>query len=101
MIRTLFVLDFDGTYNLEDLEDYGVSPAVYLVPERSIEKIQALAVEAEEEFSEALSDDPIGDIFARMLKENGIPFQFVGSLEIPFGERQEDYLADYMPRAVV
>lgn len=101
MIRTFFVLDLDGTYDIEDPEDYGVTPAVYLVPEKDIEEIQALAIEAGEEFNEAQSDDAIGDLFAIKMKENGIPFQFVGNLEILFGERQEGYLAGYIPQVVV
>ena len=32
MIRTLFVLDFDGTYDNEYNEGYGVEPLVYLIP---------------------------------------------------------------------
>ena len=101
MIGTLFVLDLDGTYDIEDPEDYGVMPAVYFVPEKEIEKIQALAVEAGEEFIIAQTDDAIGDIFGIKMKENGIPFQLVGSLEISFGERKEEYLADYIPHKVV
>lgn len=107
----LFILDYDGTYNNEEEGGYGVEPSVYLIkiPENdlSIEYIDTmklirnLADRASYEFHTSESDDCIGDIFESLLKENGIEFQNVGSLHIPFEERQEDYLADYIPREIV
>lgn len=35
MIRTFFVLDFDGTYDLEPEDEYGVEPVVYMIPKES------------------------------------------------------------------
>ena len=35
----LFVLDFDGTYDNEEQDDYGVVPSVYLIKNRKDETI--------------------------------------------------------------
>ena len=99
----LFVLDFDGVYDNEADDDYGVEPSVYMIKNRKHEdinvtiiKVRHLSDNAVEEFLEEKSDDCIGDIFERLLKENGIEFQNVGSLYIPFGKRNnvDQYLED-------
>lgn len=103
MIRTLFVLDFDGTYDNEDEESYGVEPLVYLIPlDRQID-VERIAYAASKEFNENAdgSDMCIGDLFEQELEAKGIEFQQVGNLHIPFHERETDYLADYIPIAVV
>ena len=103
MIRTLFVLDFDGTYDNEEEGDYGVEPLVYLIPlDRQIE-VERIAYAASKEFNENAdgSDMCIGDLFEEGLEAKGIEFQQVGSLHIPYYERETDYLADYIPIAVV
>lgn len=41
MKRTFFVLDFDGTYDMEHPDDeFGVPPVVYLVPENYIHEVE-------------------------------------------------------------
>ena len=103
MIRTLFVLDFDGTYDNEDEYSYGVEPLVYLIPlDRQLD-VERIAYAASKEFNENAdgSDMCIGDLFEEELKSKGIEFQQVGSLHIPYYERETDYIADYIPIAVV
>lgn len=103
MVRTLFVLDFDGTYDNEDEEGYGVEPLVYLIPFDRQKEVERIADAAHNEFHKNAdgSDMCIGDLFEEGLRAQGIEFQQVGSLHIPFEERQEYYLADYIPIAVV
>lgn len=102
MIRTLFVLDFDGTYDNEDEEGYGVEPLVYLIPlDRQLD-VERIAYAASKYFSENTDSDMcIGDLFESELEAKGIEFQQVGSLHIPYYERETDYIADYIPIAVV
>lgn len=45
--------------------------------------------------------ESIGDIFEGFLEENNIKFHCVGDLKLRFGDRQKDYLADYIPREIV
>lgn len=101
MTRTLFVLDFDGTYDFEEEGSYGVEPLVYLVPEDRMFEVTVAARKASEDFHDDESNMCIGDLFEDELEAKGIEFQQVGSLHIPFEERQEDYLADYIPREIV
>lgn len=102
MIWTLFVLDYDGTYSCEYEEYYGVRPSVYQIPLDKQEEVEVFAERASKEFNE--SEDvcePIGDIFKGLLEEHNIKYHYVGKLKIRFGERQMDYLADYIPREIV
>lgn len=103
MIRTLFVLDFDGTYDNEEEGGYGVTPSVYLIPLDKQIEVERIAYAASKEFNENVdeSGECIGDLFERRLKSKGIEFQLVGGLDIPFEERETDYLADYIPIAIV
>ena len=102
LIWTLFVLDYDGTYSCEHEEYYGVRPSVYQIPLDKQQKVEMFARRASKEFHE--SEDvceSIGDIFEGFLEENNIKFHCVGDLKIRFGDRQKDYLADYIPREIV
>ena len=103
MIRTLFVLDFDGTYDNEYDEGYGVEPLVYLIPLDKQIEVERIADAAHNEFhtNDDESDMCIGDLFEEGLEAQGIEFQQVGSLHIPFKERQDEYLADHISIAVV
>lgn len=103
MIRTLFILDFDGTYDNEDEDSYGVEPLVYLIPFDKQIEVERIADAAHDKFhmNNDESDMCIGDLFEEGLEAQRIEFQQVGSLHIPFEERQEDYLAGYIPVAVV
>lgn len=99
MIRALFVLDFDGTYDLE-FGDMGVEPVVYLVPEDA--EVYKLARKASEMFhGDMESDWSIGDYFEDLMKKADIEYQEVGYLNIPFEERQVDYISNNIQREVV
>lgn len=101
-LYTLLILDFDLTYDNEPEDELGVSPSVYLIPLDKQIEVEKLASRAHDMFHS--SHDiflSIGDIFEDLMKANRIKYQYVGSLEIPFGERQVDYLADYLPLVVV
>lgn len=101
MIWTLFVLDFDVTYDNEVPDSLGVPPSVYLIPVEKQVEVEHFAVAAGRMFQQANTGECIGDIFEGLLKRSGIPFQYVGSIDLTFEERQIDYLADYIPREVV
>lgn len=101
MKHTLLVLDFDGTYNNEQEDELGVSPSVYLIPLDKQIEVERLANTAHDIFHSSCGFACIGDIFENLMKANRIKYQYVGSLEIPFGERQVDYLPDYLPRVIV
>lgn len=99
---TLFVLDYDGTYSLEKDESYGVESVVYLIKSEEQYEVEQAARKAHDNFHE--DEDgmfAIGDCFKQILEAEGLFSQEVGSLHIPFGERQEDYLEDYIPRVIV
>lgn len=101
---TFLVVDFDGTYNTEPDGSYEVEPLVYLIKEEDQLRSEQLARKASETFNDIESDDwdiPIGDLFERYMEKEDIFFQLIGELKIPFGERQIDYLPDYLPRVVV
>ena len=104
MVWTLFVLDLDGTYNNEELDSVGVQPFVYLIPldrQRDVEHYAAMASQdfhSEENKELGLC---IGDYFEEWMSNNEVEFKPVGSIDLTFGERQTDYLADYIPREIV
>lgn len=101
---TLLVLDFDGTYDMEPDDSYEVEPLVYLIKEEDQLRSEQLARKASETFNDIESNDrdtPIGDLFERYMEKENIFFQLIGELKIPFGERQIDYLPDYIPRVIV
>ena len=84
MIRTLFILDFDGTYDNEDENDYGVEPSVYLIPlDRQLD-VERIAYAASKEFNENAdgSDMCIGDLFEEKLKSKGIEFHQVEPFDV-------------------
>lgn len=105
MIRTFFVLDFDGTYDLDGSnpeDEYGVEPVVYLIPKESEAAVCRYARLASKMFLESENETMcIGDYFDQLLKANDIPFQIVGDLHISFRERQEDYLDDSIVKEIV
>lgn len=104
MVWTLFVLDFDGTYDHEDMDELGVQPLVYLIPlnrQRDVEHYAAMASQDFHSDENLGSDFCIGDYFEEWMDNNGVEFKRVGSIDLTFGERQTDYLADYIPREIV
>ena len=103
-IYTFLVLDFDGTYDIEPEDSYEVEPSVYLIKEKDQLKAERLARKASEAFNDTEGEDwgtPIGELFEEYMEKESIFFQLIGELRIPFGERQTDYLPDYLPRVVV
>lgn len=104
MIWTFFVLDMDATYDNEELDSVGVQPFVYLIPLDRQRDVEHYAAMASQDFwskeNEKLSLC-IGDYFEEWLSNNGVEFKPVGSIDLTFGERQVDYLADYIPREIV
>lgn len=103
MIWTLFVLDLDGTYNNAEPDSLGVAPFVYLIPLENQKDVEFYAKQASATFHQPdyEYDSCIGDLFEEFLEQNGITFKPVGSIEVPFSQRQTDYIADYIPRMVV
>lgn len=102
-VWTLFILDFDGTYDNEDNYDNGVEPLVYLIPLDKQAEVERIAQKASYAFN---TDEDgccwcIGDYFEEFLSQKKIDFQMIGSIDLTFGERQVNYLADYIPREVV
>ena len=101
---TLFVLDLDGTYNNEKEDSVGVQPFVYLIPLDRQKDVEYYAREAANDFHSEENvelDLCIGDYFEEWMGNNGVEFKPVGSIDLTFGERQVDYLADYIPREIV
>lgn len=103
MIWTFFVLDFDATFSLESEDEGGVQPMVYLIPEDKILEVQRCAFDAGQKFTynDELDSNCIGDYFEEFMNEQEIPFKEVGVIDLTFGERQVDYLVDYIPREIV
>lgn len=98
---TLLVIDFDVTYDLEPEDEFGVEPAVYLIPLNKQKEVEKTAEKARDIFYETNSGSTILDIFERLLNKKGVKYQYIGDLKITFGERQTDYLPDYLPKVVV
>lgn len=96
----LFILDYDGTYDIPDSNN-DMFPTVYFIAEGSTYKVCQLADLASETFHQVEDNRSIGDIFEELLVGNNITFLRVGDLQIPFEERQEDYLADSIFHAIV
>lgn len=103
MVWTLFVLDFDGTYNNKEFNSVGVQPLVYLIPLDKQKDVEFYAGQASQIFNQDDYDgySTIGELFEELCGQNGIDFKMVGYIDLTFGERQVDYLADYIPREIV
>ncbi len=102
MAWTFFVLDFDGTYDNESPDSDGVQPMVYLIPLSRQSDVEHYARMAHDDFH---SDDYLGftivDYFEEWMENNDCDYKVVGTIDLTFGERQVDYLADYIPREIV
>lgn len=97
---TLFVLDFDNTYDNESDDELGVQPLVYLVPKDRVNDVKHYAEEARNDFY-ADSTLCIGDYFEEWMGNNDVDFRRVGSLDMTFGERRGDYLDENIPMECV
>lgn len=101
-VWTFFVLDFDGTYDNEEPDSDGVQPMVYLIPLDRQRDVEHYARMAHYDFH--LIENgcfTIADYFEEWMGNNNCDYKVVGKIDLTFGERQVDYLADYIPREVV
>ena len=99
---TLFVLDFDNTYDNESDHELGVQPLVYLVPKDRVNDVRHYAEQASNDFhSEDSCDLCIGDYFEECLGNNNVDFVRVGTIDLTFGERRGDYLDENIPTECV
>ena len=98
MTWTLFVLDFDETYNNNPKDDDGVQPVVYLVPQNKLEEVRNLAHQSKNDFwSDDESDLCMIEYFEKYLDTNNIDFKVVGDINLTFGERKGSYLDNNIP----
>lgn len=103
-VYTLFVLDFDGTYDNEAPDSYGVRPMVYLIPvdrQRDVEHYAAMASQDFHSEENEWLGLTITSYFEEWMGNNNCDYKLVGKIDLTFGERQVDYLADYIPREIV
>lgn len=103
MVWTLFVLDLDRTYDMEDDFSNGVQPLVYLIPLDRQRDVEHYARMAHNDFytNKNVEEWAIADCFEEWMENNNCDFKVVGKIDLTFGERQVDYLADYIPREIV
>lgn len=105
MVWTLFVLDFDGTYCYAHPDSIAVQPFVYLIPLNRQRDVEFYAGQASRIFNqedyEYNYDYTMPNLFEELCEQNGIKVKLVGDIDLTFGERQVDYLADYIPREIV
>lgn len=103
MVWTFFVLDFDITYDMEDGFSNGVQPLVYLIPLDRQRDVEHYARMARDDFhaNKNIEEWTIADCFEEWMWNNNCDFKVVGKIDLTFGERQVDYLADYIPREIV
>lgn len=102
-VWTFFVLDFDGTYDNESPDSDGVQPMVYLIPLNRQSDVEHYARMAHDDFHSDKNVErwAIADYFEKLMGNNDCNFRIVGNVDLTFGERQVDYLADYIPREIV
>ena len=91
---TIFVLNFDTTYNNNAITEIGVPPAVYIVPKDKIKYVKKCVKQAQKDF---WSDDNTSDLtmcesFEKYLEDRNIDFSVIGCIELPFGKRKGNYL---------
>lgn len=104
MVWTLFVVDFDGTYDNEEMDCTENQPTVYLIPLDRQRDVEHYARMAHDNFHSEENDClglTITEYFEELMGNNNCDFKVVGKIDLTFGERQVDYLADYIPREVV
>ena len=103
MVWTLFVLDFDGTYDNEESDCKEKKPTVYLIPMDRQRDVEYYARMAHNDFhtNKNVEEWTIADCFEEWMENNNCDFKVVGKIDLTFGERHVDYLADYIPREIV
>ena len=103
-VWTFFVLDFDGTYDNESPDSDGVQPMVYLIPLNRQSDVEHYARMAHDDFHSDKNGElglTIIEYFEEWMENNDCDYRRVGEIDLTFGERQVDYLTDYIPREVV
>lgn len=109
MVRTLFVLSMDFTFN-EKMEksfkdEFGVVPIVYLVPENKIWQVETCAYAAGRaiDFIHQEKDyEIVREAFERKLREKEIIFDYVGTINLTYEERQQEiYLSNDIPCVII
>lgn len=92
-----FVLDFDKTYDMEDDFSDGVQPLVYLIPTDRQRDVEHYAKMAHDDFHSDENGEiglTITEYFEEWMENNDCDYRRVGEIDLTFGERQGDYLAD-------
>ena len=99
MLWAFFVLDFDNTYDTDDIFSDGVQPEVYLVPKDKIGKVREVAKASLEKFKENHDGDrTICDYFNNNLAgDSDIDFIYIGNIDLTFEERMGGYLDENIP----
>lgn len=103
-VWTFFVLDFDKTYNMEEMDCTEKQPTVYLIPLDREKDVEHYAIMAHDDFHSEENDYlglTITEYFEEWMENNDCDYKVVGKIDLTFGERQVDYLADYIPGAIV
>lgn len=101
---TFFVLDFDVTYDIEERGSNGTQPLVYLIPMEKQLEVERYARMTHDDFHSEENSElglTITECFEELMDNNGIEYKLVGEIDLTFEERQVDYIADYIPRAIV
>ena len=104
MVWTLFVLDFDRTYDNEEMDCTENQPTVYLIPLDRQRDVEHYARMAHNDFHSEENGElglTITDYFEEWMENNDCDYRRVGKIDLTFGERQVDYLAHYILREVV
>lgn len=98
---SIFVLDYDITFSNELIgsdapsSEMGVTPSVYVIPTVRMEDVREATTYAHDIFhQEEENVESIGEYFEDYLRSNGIFFEYIGELKIPFLTRQRSYLSE-------
>jgi len=103
-VWTFFVLDFDNTYDNEELDSNGVQPIVYLIPSNKEKDVKRYAIMAHDDFH--LDENKklgltITDYFEELMENNDCDYKRVGTIDLTVKERKTNYLVDYIPMEIV
>lgn len=86
------IIDFDCTFQPEDATDVDCTPAVYLTYEEDESIIVNLINEAKSAWEDTDGSETLQEFIENVIGEQGKHFQYVGSLEVSFKERQKEYV---------
>lgn len=91
MTWDFFVLESNGLFDKQN-DEYGVTPVVFMIPQEDIFLAEVLAKKAGNDFIEERCDRDLEEIFCDYLQEKKIAYHFVGSIKLPYEERQREDL---------